>query len=326
MADLFLISIALLIMAAGLGVLIALVSKIGERLNQQSQINIQQHLEIQRIKEELLTGYQVQKVLKDGVEKTREMIEFLKKEEEFRKQRELENIERIKRLDSVIAGTYAKGISGENILREVFKQFPADMIVTNFSVRGKVVEFGLVLPNKKVIPIDSKWTATNLVLRLEKATSPQEKEQVIKEIEKEVIKRIKEIRQYIDPTITWSQAIAALPDSAFSVCKKAHLEAKKNDILLMPYSMVLPLLLYMYRLHLQYAQSIDIENLKAHLVSISRGLDEMEDILENKISRGSTMISNAYLEYKKMIGRIRASMIALQIKPGEQPKKLKESD
>ena len=88
--------------------------------------------------------------------------------------------------------------------------------------------------------------------------------------------------------------------------------------------MVLPLLLYMYRLHLQYAQSVDTENLKAHLTNISRNLDEMEDILENKISRGSTMISNAYSEYKQAISRIRASTIELQVEKPKEQKKIEE--
>jgi len=80
----------------------------------------------------------------------------------------------------------------------------------------------------------------------------------------------------------------------------------------------------MYRLHLQYAISIDVENLKNHLISISRNLDEMENILENKIYRGTTMVQNAYLEYKQMLSRIRASINELQIKPSEERKKLEE--
>ena len=124
-------SLLFLIVIAGIGVLIFLISKVGEKLNQQGQINTQQSLEIQKMKEELLMGSEVQKVLKNGVEKTRESLDYLTKEGEFRKQREFENIERIKRLDSIIAGTHSKGLSGENILQEIFKQFPEDMIVTN---------------------------------------------------------------------------------------------------------------------------------------------------------------------------------------------------
>ena len=86
--------------------------------------------------------------------------------------------------------------------------------------------------------------------------------------------------------------------------------------------MVLPLLLYMYRLHLQYAMSIDMENLQNHLISVSRNLDEMENILENKIARGTTMVSNAYSDYRRIISKIRASLNELQIKKPEESKKV----
>jgi hypothetical protein len=84
--------------------------------------------------------------------------------------------------------------------------------------------------------------------------------------------------------------------------------------------MVLPLILYMYRLHLQYSISIDIENLQSHLISISKNLDQMEEILENKISRGITMVQNANLEYRQLIGKIKSSLKELQIKRSEEKK------
>jgi len=227
-------------------------------------------------------------------------------------------------VDEIIAGTSAKGISGEEILRETFKKLPQEMIENNFTVGGKTVEFALVLPNNKRLPIDSKWPAGNLLLALEKETLPEKRKEIINEIEKETIKRVKEVRQYIDPNLTWSQAIAAVPDSVYGVCQEAHLRARENDVILMPYSMVLPLLLYMYRLHSQYAMSLDMENLKNHLISISKNLNEMEAVLENQIARGSTMISNAYSTYKQIISRIKSSLTELQIKSPEEKKKLEK--
>jgi hypothetical protein len=79
----------------------------------------------------------------------------------------------------------------------------------------------------------------------------------------------------------------------------------------------------MYRLHLQYSLSIDAENLRSHLISISKNLDQMEEILENKISKGATMISNAYLEYKQSISKIRASLNEIQLKRPPEREKLK---
>jgi DNA recombination protein RmuC len=283
---------------------------------------------LQEIREKIYLGSQLQDNLKNGLEKTREelksltrdLLEELRKRDEIRKERERDFIERIKRIDEIIAGTSAKGLSGEEILTETFKKLPPEMIETNFKVGGRVVEFALILPNGKRLPIDSKWPAGNLLLKLEKEKDQEKRKEIIEEIEEKVIERIKEVKQYIDPNLTWSQAIAALPDSVFSVCKKAHLKAREENIILIPYSMVLPLLLYMYRLHLQYAISIDIENLQNHLLAISKNLDEMENILENKIYRGATMISNAYSEYKQHLSQIRSSIIRLK---GEEKKQLK---
>lgn len=313
-----------LVLAGGIGFLIIFILKISGRLGQQSQINSQQAQDIQEIKEKLLLGVQIQDHLKNGIEKTRDLLEDLKRADQIRKEKEAEFSERIKRVDEIIAGTSAKGISGEEILRETFKKLPPEMIDSNFTVRGKTVEFALILPNNKRLPIDSKWPTGKLLLELEKETSPQKRKEIIGEIEKETIKRIKEVKQYIDPNVTWSQAIAAVPDSVYSVCQEAHLKARTEDVILMPYSMVLPLILYMYRLHLQYAISIDTENLKNHLISISKNLDGMENILENKIYRGATMVSNAYSEYKQMISKIRSSLNEIQLKPSKETKKLKK--
>jgi len=313
----------ILIVASGVGIFAYFILKISERLGQQAQINLQQTQDLQEIKEKLLLGTQLQGNLKNGIEKTRDLLEDLKRANGIRQQKETEFLERIKRVDEIIAGTSAKGISGEEILRETFKKLPPEMIETNFSVGGKTVEFALILPNDKRLPIDSKWPAGHLLLELEKESSPKKRKEIIEEIEKETTKRIKEVKQYIDPDITWSQAIAAIPDSVYNLCREAHLRARENDVILMPYSMVLPLILYMYRLHLQYAVSLDMENFQNHLINISRNLEEMENILENKIYRGSSMISNAYLDYKQMISRIRSSINKLQIKQPKESKKLK---
>ena len=313
-----------LILIIGFGIFAYLILKISERLGQQAQINLQQAQDLQEIKEKLSLGTQLQGYLKNGLEKTADLLEDLKSTDKLRQQRETEFLERIKRVDEIIAGTSAKGISGEEILRETFKKLPQEMMENNFTVGGKTVEFALILPNNKRLPIDSKWPAGELLLKLEKESSPEKRKEIIEEIEKETIKRVKEVKQYIDPDLTWSQAIAAVPDSVYGVCREAHLRARENDVILLPYSMVLPLVLYMYRLHLQYAMSLDMENLQNHLISISKNLNEMETVLENQIARGSTMISNAYSTYKQIISRIKSSLTELQIKSPEEKKKLEK--
>ncbi len=299
--------------------IISQITKLYEAIGQQSQINQRQAQDIEEIKKSLLLTSQLQNHLKDGLEQTRNVLEEIRRFNEAKKQQDLEFLERVKRIDEIIAGTSTKGLSGEEILRETFKKLPPEMIETNFVVRGKTVEFALILPNNKRIPIDSKWPAGKLLVELEQEKSPERRKELIKEIEKETIKRIKEVKQYIDPNVTWSQAIAAIPDSVYSVCSEAHLKARENNVILMPYSMVLPLILYMYRLHLQYAVSLDLENLQNHLIAISQNLQEMENVLENKIARALAMINNAYSEYQQLISRLRTSLNQIQLqKPNKE--------
>ena len=121
-----------------------------------------------------------------------------------------------------------------------------------------------------------------------------------------------EVAQYIDPARTVPWAVAAIPDAAFSICRRAHLDAYKKGVILIPYSLVLPYLLTLFNLHLQYAGSMDVENLQHYVMDIKRHLGEMEATLENNIVRAVKMISNAANEYREAMGSIRGSLNNLQ--------------
>ena len=216
------------------------------------------------------------------------------------------------RMEDVISGTKRRGEAGENILQEIFKSFPANMISRGFRIGGKEVEFALILSNDKVVPIDSKWTAQELIRQLAQEEEDSKRLSLINKIENEINRRVGEVAQYIDPARTVPWAVAAIPDAAFSVCRRAHLDAYKKGVILIPYCLVLPYLLTLFNLHLQYAGSVDMENLQHYLMNIKRHLEQMETILENSIERAAKMISNAAAEYRQAMGSIRGSLINLQ--------------
>jgi len=232
----------------------------------------------------------------------------------FQERKKLEeNIsDSVRKIEHVIAGTKHKGLAGENILRESFKSFPPEMIVHNFNVRGKQVEFGLKLPNNKIIPIDSKWTSSALLNELAKEENSDARGRLISQIEREVLSRAREVTQYIDPNLTVNFAIMAVPDAAFVACKVAHLEAFKKKVIILPYSQAMPYLLSLYNLYLQFSQEVDVDNLKNHLQDLGRHLNEMDLILENKIIKAVTMIENAANEYRQKIGIMKGSLISLR--------------
>src|SRR3989338_1560275 len=103
------------------------------------------------------------KEVTESLSNAQKTLDHIKTDYEARTRFDEASRESIKRLENIIAGTKTKGMAGENVLREIFSSLPPDMIVSGFKVRGKEVEFGMLLSNKKVVPIDSKWVATDLL-------------------------------------------------------------------------------------------------------------------------------------------------------------------
>src|SRR5437016_4581032 len=131
-------------------------------------------------------------------------------------------------------------------------------------------------------------------------------------IEKEVERRVREVSQYIDPDTTAPFSLAAVPDGAYSVCRAAFAEAHRRHVIIVGYSMVLPYLLTLYQLHLQFSRSVDLENLQACMMEVERQLDGLESTLENKLQRALTMLGNTYTDGKQSVARIRASVHSIQ--------------
>jgi DNA recombination protein RmuC len=289
-------------------ILVFVLTRFSEKIQRQQEINVLQTKEIQEIKQNILLSSQFQDHLRGGIDITRSILEEMRAMEREKREREIEFLETLKRIDQIIGGTSARGFAGEEILREVFKKLPPEMIASNFRVKGKVVEFSLVLPNGKKIPIDSKWPAGSLLLSLEKEKDPQRRNEIIREIEKETNKRIKEVKEYLDPDLTWDQAICALPDAVYFVLRDSHVFAQRENVILMPYSMVLPVLLFIYRFYLKHGLSLEMESLKSHLFSVLKEVDNLEKSLENKFSRSLAIFNNIYLDFKNSFAKIKNSI------------------
>ena len=244
------------------------------------------------------------------------VVERLKVDGEERRRMEEDVQASARRIETVLLGSRTRGAAGENILQDAFRQFPAEMIDMNFRVNGKVVEYALILANGKRLPIDSKWPSPELLDRLGEAMQDPAKEAaLVQEIERIMRLKVREVRQYIDPAATIGFALAAVPDPILNACRRAHLEAYREGVILMPYSMTIPYVLALYRLHLQYARSIDLENLEGYLQQIDDNVTALDRLLENSIARGSTMIQNAFNDAKRNVGQMRGALAALRAAP-----------
>jgi len=220
-----------------------------------------------------------------------------------------------RRIERVIVGARTRGVSGENVLAEAFSQFPPEMMDKNFRVGGKVVEYAIVLPSKKRLPVDSKWSGLEILERIEAETDPVRVKRLEDEVERAIEKKVREVASYIDPSSTTNIAIAAVPDSIYGFCKTVHIEAFKMGVLMMAYSMVVPYVLALYHLHLQFARSVDFENIEAYITKIERSLDEVDKILENRVAKAGVMATNAYSDCKTILGSMRAATAFLRELP-----------
>ncbi|MBN2585338.1 DNA recombination protein RmuC [Patescibacteria group bacterium] len=217
----------------------------------------------------------------------------------------------IKNIESLFRGSKSKGIAGENLLREIFKNFPPEWIVFDYRIEGKPVEFGLKLADGRIMPMDSKIVALDELARLETETDETVRQRLIKKAELEVTKKVKEVASYIHPPVTYDQAMMLIPDALYSVLIDAHQYAYSRAVILLPYSMALPYILAFRNLHSRTLANYDEQQVTGFLEDLDRILNEMETVLENQVSRGSTMITNAYSEYKKLIGKVRGRMTYL---------------
>lgn len=235
----------------------------------------------------------------------RRALEALSLREEERRERDRESWEVVRRLSNVLAGSASKGKAGENVLREHLGQLPPGMLVNDLRVNGRVVEFGLLLPDGRRLPVDSKWSAVAEIEALEACSDPHEREALARDVERLVTARAREVAGYLDPALTCPVAVAAVPDAAYAVLRRAHADAFARGVVIVPYSTALPVLLFLYSLAHRFG---DADDARTALEEVSTVLDAMQAVIENKIVRAGTMVANGVDELRSSLGQARGSI------------------
>jgi DNA recombination protein RmuC len=234
----------------------------------------------------------------------RRALEDLALRDRERRERERESAEVVRRLTAVLSGGGRAGRAGEHVLRDQLAQLPPSMLVSDLRVNGKVVEFALVLPDGRRLPIDSKWPAAAELQALE-AAGPAEHDARARDVERIVALRAREAAQYLDPAVTAPVAVAAVPDAAYAVLRRAHADAFARGVVVVPYSTALPVVLFLSALVARYGDAGDA---RACLAEVASLLDAMEGVVENKVARAATMLSNGADEFRSHLGKARGSL------------------
>lgn len=212
--------------------------------------------------------------------------------------------ESVRRLESVIAGTQSKGAAGENILDMVFSKLPADWQVRGFMVEGKICEFGLRLPNKRILPIDSKWTATGLLEQFTACEEIRGRQKIKLDIEKAVLRKAEEVRKYLDPETTCGFGVAVVPDAIYDLCGATLCQVFEMRVAIISYSMFIPYLLLVFQTNLKTSVDIDMHKLSHAISESEKSIKAIQDKLDGSFSRGITQLSNGRDEVKREAANI----------------------
>jgi DNA recombination protein RmuC len=229
---------------------------------------------------------------------------------------ERQTAESIRRLESVIAGTYSKGAAGENILEAVFSRLPPEWQVRDFRVGNKTVEFGLRLSNNRVLPIDSKWPATDLLERFARSEDEVERRRLKDQIGVAVVAKAREVQKYLDPSLTLPFGVAAVPDAVYDLCGEVQVTCFELNVVLVGYSMFIPYMLLVFHTVLKTSQNLDLEKLDAHLRAAEKSVAALQSELEGRFSRAITMLANSKAEMSAHTSRIGSSLTSVHVGTG----------
>jgi hypothetical protein len=258
--------------------------------------------------------------LRQGLDGARRALDELRTRDQERRAQDVDQREVVKRLATVLAGGSSKGRAGEHILRSQLAELPPGMLCTDFRVNGKVVEFGLLLPDGRRLPIDSKWTAVAELEALEAAADLTERDACARAVERAVASRAKEVAQYLDPTVTAPAAIAAVPDAAYDALKRAHADAFTRGVIIVPYGSALPIALFLYSLVRRFGDAADVQAVVSEVAVV---LDALESVVENRVQKAATMLANGADELRSQLGKARGSIAraqgAAKPEPVEEP-------
>jgi DNA recombination protein RmuC len=219
----------------------------------------------------------------------------------------------LRRLEAVIAGTSVKGAAGENICELVFAQLPQEWQERDFRIGNRTVEFALRLPNKLVVPIDSKWPATPLLEQFLATEDPAEQQRLKLQIQHAVVGKAREVRKYLDPGLTTDFGVAVVPDAVYEMSGGALAEVMQLDVMLVSQSMFVPSLMLLFQSAVRDSREIDVERLAGYLKTAEQGLDGLSKEIEGRLSNAIVMLGNSRDSLRMQTARVGSGLAAISV-------------
>jgi DNA anti-recombination protein RmuC len=220
---------------------------------------------------------------------------------------------------SIMIGSYEKGKSGENYLRNMMNELmKIGLVRENVSIGSKTVEYCVEFKDGKLLPIDSKVVSTqDAEAFFDEETPEKDRETLGKKIKNALGRKVIEVCQYIDPQTTLPCAVMAIPDSLVDMSSEIVPEAVKRNVLVAGYSAVPQLIVYFIRIHGFYSIKEDVAELNDRLTTIHQEVAKLDDsYFANRFEKPVKMLTNATLDLRQVVSRI-DGILNLQRKTSE---------
>ncbi|HEX9056403.1 MAG TPA: DNA recombination protein RmuC [Ktedonobacterales bacterium] len=212
--------------------------------------------------------------------------------EQSRWQTEDDAFGRLQRLTNVLLGSSTSGQAGERVVQEVIDNLPPQWRDTNHAVNGRRVEFALRLPDGLILPIDSKVVSQAELDAVETTSDPGERERLERGIRTNLLKRVSEVRQYVDAR-TVGYAVAAVPDAAYRLSGAVLPRAfQEHRALVVPFSLLAPFILMVYEQHLR-AADLDGAQVSRLVADAQQHLESAARLLNSQFGSALTQLTNA---------------------------------
>ena len=233
-----------------------------------------------------------------------------------------------RRIYNIMIGSYEKGRTGENYLRNTMNELmKIGLVRENVPIGSKVVEYCVVFNDGKLLAIDSKVVATReLEALFDENTSDGDRVKLRESIRNGLKRKIEEVCEYIDPKLTLPCAVMAVPDSIVDLSSEIVPEAVRRNVLVVGYSAVPQLIVYFIRIHGFYSIQMDLAELKDRLMAIQREISKLDDrFFANRFEKPMRTLTNALLRIREVIGGIN-NLLSLEYREAlELPEEKEES-
>ncbi len=220
-----------------------------------------------------------------------EQLRLASAADEARRPREDQAFASMQQLTAKLLGSANAGATGERIVEDALKALPPQWLLTDHMVANKKVEFAVRLPDGLILPIDSKVVAQSDLAALDEAQNGQ-REKIEARIRSNVLQRSGEVRQYVDAR-TPGFAIAAVLDAAYRLSAPVAARAYQEfQVILVPYSLVLPFVLMVYEQHRRAGMDLDAANQAKLLADAETHVKRALQELNGRVGRAFVELTN----------------------------------